>query len=53
MRILLLRDARPGHYNQSEGLAAALAEAMPGADHPWDTLLEGLRPPLARAGLAI
>ena len=24
MRILLLRDARPGHYNQSEGLAAAL-----------------------------
>lgn len=36
-----------------ERLAAALAEAMPGADHPWDTLLEGLRPPLARAGLAI
>lgn len=29
LRILILRDRRPGHFNQSEGVAAALARLAP------------------------
>jgi len=29
MRVLILRDDRPGHFNQSEGLVAALARRRP------------------------
>lgn len=43
MRVLILRDDRPGHFNQSEGLVAALGRRLPVA---VDRLPLLARPPL-------